>query len=52
MLWKKLFALIDTGEFSLSRETFLQLHALLAFEEALTWGVFRDDRVSIAGTRH
>ena len=52
MLWKKLFALIDTDEFSLSREAFLDLHALLAFEEALTWGVFRDDRVSIAGTRH
>ena len=49
--WKKLFALIDAEKFSLSREIFLELHALVAFEEALTWGVFRDDSVSIAGTR-
>ena len=49
--WRRLFKFIESDRFSLSREIFLELHALVAFEEALCWGVFRDEQVSIAGTR-
>lgn len=50
--WKYLLARVETGQFQLTKELFLELHALVAEEEALTWGQFRDGAVSIAGTSH
>ena len=50
--WKQLFALIGNDRFSLTKNSFLDLHALVAKEEALHWGKFRDEQVTIAGTGH
>ena len=48
--WRKLLRQVETGAFAFDTDNFKVLHALVAKEEALTWGVFRDDQVSIAGT--
>lgn len=40
---KKLVELVKTGRFNLSKETFTQLHAIIARNEALEWGVFRGE---------
>ena len=48
--WKELLAQAEQGRFELSRTTFCDLHALVACEEALEWGVFRTGSVTIAGT--
>lgn len=48
--WRELLSLVESGAFKASLETLLKLHALVAREEALTWGEFRDGPVSIAGT--
>ncbi len=50
--WRELLHQVDTGAFEFDAATFKSLHALVAREEALTWGTFRDDRVSIAGTEY
>ncbi len=50
--WKELVARADEGRFELNRKAFCDLHALVAREEALEWGVFRSGSVSIAGTDH
>ena len=50
--WQELLRQVETGAFGIDAANFKSLHALVAKEEALTWGVFRDDRVSIAGTEH
>ncbi|MEW6220454.1 MAG: Fic family protein [Thermodesulfobacteriota bacterium] len=50
--WRRLIELVGSGRFALDKETFCELHALVAREEALTWGVFRDGAVRIAGSRH
>lgn len=50
--WKCLLARVERNQFQLSKNLFLELHALVAEEEALTWGQFRDGAVSIAGTNH
>lgn len=50
--WKHLLARVEKGQFQLTKNLFLELHALVAEEEALTWGQFRDGAVSIAGTNH
>lgn len=48
--WDRLLSLVEQGRFSVNRQLFCELQALVAAEEALTWGVFRDGDVSIAGT--
>ena len=48
--WKELLARAEEGRFELNRETFCDLHSLVAREEALEWGFFRTGSVTIAGT--
>lgn len=48
--WRRLVALVESGRFVLDKTSFCELHALAAFEEALTWGRFRDGAVYVAGT--
>ncbi len=48
--WTLLFSLVLSDQFSWSQETYCTLHAKVAFEEALTWGTFRNEAVSVAGT--
>ena len=48
--WKKLFSLIEQEQFTLSKATACQLHAIAGFEEPLAWGRFRSGKVTIAGT--
>ena len=48
--WKALLSRAERGTFELNRTTFCDLHALVAREEALEWGVFRTGPVTIAGT--
>ena len=48
--WRELLRQVETGDFTFGAANFMRLHALVAREEALTWGVFRNDSVSIAGT--
>jgi len=50
--WRSLLERVESGRFTLSRDTACALHALVAHEEALEWGVFRSGSVAIAGTRH
>ena len=50
--WKELLARVTAGRFVLDRQTFCDLHALVAHEEALEWGIFRSGAVTIAGTDH
>jgi len=47
---KQLVSLVKKNRFALDKPIFCQLHSLVAFEEALEWGVFRSGEVSIAGT--
>ncbi|MXY58222.1 MAG: Fic family protein [Gammaproteobacteria bacterium] len=48
--WKELLGRVQQGTFELNRKTFCDLHALVAREEAVEWGVFRTGSVTIAGT--
>ena len=48
--WKALLARVEGGGFEPDHETFCELHALVAPEEAVEWGVFRTGSVTIAGT--
>ena len=48
--WRELLRQVEAGDFTVDAVNFKRLHALVAREEALTWGVFRNDRVSVAGT--
>lgn len=50
--WRELLHRIESGRFALDRPTFCALHALVAREEAVEWGVFRTGSVTIAGTDH
>ena len=50
--WRELLRQVEAGIFEFNAANYKALHALVAREEALTWGVFRDDKVSIAGTAH
>ena len=45
-----LFFMLDHHQFHLSKHIVCQLHAEVAREEALSWGVFRDGNVNIGGT--
>ena len=48
--WKELLRRVEAGSFALDRPTYCTLHALVAREEAVEWGVFRTGSVTIAGT--
>lgn len=50
--WKRLLSLVEHGTFAVTKDVFCELHAMVAKEEALTWGQFRDGQVSIAGTAY
>ena len=50
--WRELLSQVEAGRFALDAANVKRLHALVAREEALTWGEFRNDRVSVAGTDH
>lgn len=45
-----LLALVRQSRFALNKPIFSELHRLVAFEEALEWGVFRTGEVHVAGT--
>jgi len=45
-----LFDLIEKERFKLDKAILLKLHEKVAFEEALSWGAFRDGGVNIGGT--
>ncbi len=45
-----LFDLIEKEQFEVDKNTLLQLHEKVAYEEALSWGAFRDGGVNIGGT--
>ncbi|MEN8215801.1 MAG: Fic family protein [Pseudomonadota bacterium] len=47
----RLVTMVKQKSFALDKSTYCQLHSLVAFEEALEWGVFRSGNVSIAGTK-
>ena len=50
--WRDLITRVEGGTFRLDRATFEELHAHVAREEALEWGVLRSGPVRIAGTAH
>jgi len=50
--WKWLFQSVLSGNFEISKDFVLQLHAISAKEEALEWGCFRNGRVMISGTEY
>ena len=50
--WRELIGRVESGAFRLDRTTFEQLHAHVAYEEALEWGCLRTGDVRIAGTTH
>lgn len=50
--WKYVLKAVETRQVSLDKTFFCTLNALVAKEEGLTWGIFRDGPVSIAGTEY
>ena len=50
--WERIFELIEENRFKLSKPIALELHALVAKEEAFEWGVFRSGNVSISGSEY
>lgn len=48
--WKFLFTAIEDRNFKLEQNFLMQLHSLVGYKEALTWGIFRSGQVSISGT--
>ncbi len=48
--WQRIFDLIDTNEFTFSKQTALMLHKIAGEEEALEWGKFRSGYVTITGS--
>lgn len=50
--WMRLFEKVKDQSFGVDKDAVCELHAIAAVEEALTWGMFRDGAVSIAGTEY
>lgn len=48
--WRFLFDAVECGRFELTKNFVCDLHKVLGKEEALVWGAFRDDGVTIAGS--
>lgn len=49
--WNHLFELVELNQFELTQAVAHKLHSIIA-EEALVWGTFRNENVSIAGTSY
>lgn len=49
LAWKRLITLVETGQFQFSKEIACELQSLVAKDEALEVGVFRDGMVSVTG---
>jgi Fic family protein len=47
-----LFSMLEENRFELDKRTVCALHAEVALEEALQWGIFRDGNVNIGGTEY
>lgn len=45
-----LYSMLDENTFGLNKETLCSLHAEVARDEALSWGMFRNGNVNIGGT--
>jgi len=50
--WSSLIERVEKGSFKLDKETVVELNAILAENEALSVGDFRDGQVGIQGTEH
>lgn len=50
--WECIFKLIDSNQFSFSKEIALLLHNIAGEQEALEWGKFRSGFVSITGSEY
>lgn len=50
--WDELFRLVESNEFSVSKDIAANLQSIVAENEALEWGVFRSAQVGIAGTEY
>lgn len=50
--WQFLFETITNGSFETNKEFILKLHSLVAAQEALSWGEFRNSQVTISGTEY
>jgi Fic family protein len=50
--WKFLFELIAQDKFTLDKKTFCELHRILAYNETINPGSFRDGQVGIGGTNY
>jgi Fic family protein len=50
--WKKVFELIESDSWEFSKKTALAIHNIAGYNEALSWGNFRDGNVTIAGTEY
>ena len=50
--WRELLSLVRDDEFTLDLAVACRLHALVARNEALSWGEFRTGHVGISGTEH
>ncbi len=48
--WRHLFSLISDRKFEFSKAIALELHSIAGKEEALGWGTFRTDNVTISGS--
>jgi len=48
--WKRLFQLLESDRFSLTKPIACQLHSVAGNGEALEWGCFRSGGITIAGT--
>lgn len=48
--WRFLFDRVEANQFSLEHNFVCELHEILAQKESLSWGIFRDGKVTIAGT--
>lgn len=49
--WNMLLEAIKNNEFSVTKEMFNKVNGIIAREEAVEWGKFRDGAVSVAGTK-
>lgn len=49
--WGLLLDKVRSEDFAITKGLFCELNGIVAFEEALKWGVFRDQPVFIAGTK-
>jgi len=48
----RLYEMVQQKTFILEKDIFCELHGIIAEDEALTWGVFRDGNVTVGGTQY